>query len=69
LGIFGAHGWVEQIDQLAFEGAGHCVGVFRNDRQQHLSRLVRAMRTLLPIADGAEWQMEPRCKLLLRQNP
>jgi hypothetical protein len=39
---------------LAFEGSRHGVGVFRNDREKHLRRLVGAMRALLPIADGSE---------------
>src|SRR5580704_18300311 len=51
---------------LAFEGAGHGDGVIRDNRQKHLRRLVGTMSALLPIPDGAERQMEPRGKLLLR---
>src|ERR1043166_5466005 len=54
-------------DELVCESARHGVGVRCNYGQQHLCRLVRTMRTLLPISHRAERQGEACCDLLLRQ--
>ena len=38
-----------------------------NDGEQHLGRLVGAVRALLPIADGPQRKVKPRRELFLRQ--
>jgi len=53
--------------RLAFEGARHGVGIFGNDGEQHLRRLVGPMRALLPIAHGAEREMKPRSEFFLSE--
>ena len=52
---------------LLFEGARDAVRVFFDHGEQHASRLVGAVRTLLPIPHCAEREVEPQRELLPRQ--
>jgi uncharacterized protein with HEPN domain len=53
--------------RLAFESSRHSVRVFGNDCEQYLGRLVGTVRALLPISRGPEREVQPRCKLFLRE--
>src|SRR5882757_1628968 len=57
----------EDAKRLALKGPRYSVRVFGDDGEQHLGRLVGAVRALLPISHGTEREVETRRKLFLRQ--